>query len=103
MIKHPKRGYPYFTQDGKDRESGDDQYIANMDDGAVAGFKYFDLRETSKIRINIRGNASGMVYIRTAENQEPVAKLYFVSETVFTKEDLKESAGSPEEKENTKQ
>ena len=41
----------------------------------MAGFKYFDLRETSKIRINIRGNASGMVYIRTAENQEPVAKI----------------------------
>lgn len=75
MIKHPKKGYPYFTQDGKDRESGDDQYIANMDDGAVAGFKYFDLRETSKIRVNIRGNASGRVYIRTSEDQDPVAEL----------------------------
>ena len=75
MIKHPKKGYPYFTQDGKDRESGDDQYIANMDDGAVAGFKYFDLTQTSKIRINIRGNASGTVYIRTAEDARPIAEI----------------------------
>ena len=75
MIKHPKKGYPYFTQDGKDRESGEDQYIANMDDGAVAGFKYFDLTQTSKIRINIKGNASGNVYIRTAEGQQPAAKI----------------------------
>ena len=43
MIKHPKSGHPYLTQDGKDREQGSDQYIANMCDGAVAGFKYFDL------------------------------------------------------------
>lgn len=55
MIKHSKSGHPYLTQEGKDREQGSDQYIANMCDGAVAGFKYFDLRETSKVRINIKG------------------------------------------------
>ena len=48
MIKHFKSGHPYLTQEGKDREQGSDQYVANMCDGAVAGFKYFDLRETSK-------------------------------------------------------
>ena len=37
MIKHPKNGTPYLTQDGKDRESGPDQYIANMCDSALAG------------------------------------------------------------------
>ena len=37
MIKHPKNGTPYLTQDGRDRESGPDQYIANMCDSALAG------------------------------------------------------------------
>lgn len=35
------RNHPYFTQDGPDREDSGNQYIANMRDGAVAGFKYF--------------------------------------------------------------
>lgn len=64
---HQKSGHPYLTQDGKDREQGSDQYIANMCDGAVAGFKYFDLRETSKVRINIKGKATGVVYVSTEE------------------------------------
>ena len=75
MIKHPKSGHPYLTQEGKDREQGSDQYIANMCDGAVAGFKYFDLRETSKVRINIKGKATGVVYLSTEEGGKPVAKI----------------------------
>ena len=55
MIKHPKKGCPYLTQDGKDRESGPDQYIANMCDGALAGFKYFDLSETKEISVTDKG------------------------------------------------
>ena len=75
MIKHPKSRHPYLTQDGRDREQGADQYIANMCDGAVAGFKYFDLRETSKVRINIKGKATGVVYVTTEEGGKPVAKI----------------------------
>ena len=75
MIKHPKNGYPYFTQDGTDREGGPDQYIANMGDGAVAGFKYFDLSDTSRIRINIKGSASGTVLVSTKENGTPRAQI----------------------------
>ena len=75
MIKHAKKGYPYLTQDGPDREGGPDQYIANMSEGAVAGFKYFDLSGTSKIRINIKGNAFGIVSVSTQENGRPVARI----------------------------
>ena len=75
MIKHFKSGHPYLTQEGKDREQGSDQYVANMCDGAVAGFKYFDLRETSKVRINIKGKATGVVYVTTEEGGKPVAKI----------------------------
>ena len=70
MLKHPKAGHPYLTQKGRDRESGEDQYVAHMCDGSVAGYKYFDLSETKEIRINICGNASGTVYIRTREKKK---------------------------------
>lgn len=33
--------HPFITQDGEDREENPGQYIANMQNGAVAGFKYF--------------------------------------------------------------
>ena len=69
------RDSPYLTQKGGDRESGEDQYVAHMCDGAVAGYKYFDLSETKEIRINICGNARGTVYIRTEENGKPVASI----------------------------
>ena len=75
MIKHPKKGCPYLTQDGKDRESGPDQYIANMCDSALAGFKYFDLSETKEISVAIKGRAEGTLYVRTSENGEAIAEI----------------------------
>lgn len=55
--------HPFFTQSGADREDNGDQYIANMQDGAVAGFKYFDLQDTTKISVNVRGNARGEITV----------------------------------------
>ena len=54
MIKHLRKNTPYLTQDGKDREEGPDQYIDNFCDEAVAGFKFFDLKDTKNIRIHIK-------------------------------------------------
>ena len=51
--------HPYFTQGGEDREDNPNRYIANLRDGAWAEFKYFDIRQSSRIRINVRGNAEG--------------------------------------------
>ena len=67
--------HPYFTQSGRDRERDGDQYIANMCDGAVAGFKYFDLSQTGAVRINIKGKAEGTVLVRTSEKGETVAEI----------------------------
>ena len=46
-----------------------------MCDGAVAGFKYFDLRNSQKIRINIKGNASGLVTVRNKEGGSTIARI----------------------------
>lgn len=64
--KNPKKRFarhPYFTQDGKDGDSRAKQYIANIQDGAVAGFKYFDLKNPGTISVMVRGTAKGMLLV----------------------------------------
>lgn len=55
--------HPYFTQSGGDRERMGDQYIANMQDGAVAGFKYFLMEEDVVMALEIGGDCRGVVEI----------------------------------------
>lgn len=57
--------YPRITQDGRD---GDEEpgYLANMMDGAVAGFKYFDCRGVKRVTIKTRGYGKGRFELRTA-------------------------------------
>ncbi len=51
--------HPYFTQTGKDRQKDGDQYIANMQDGAVAGFKYFQMDGEKTLTIELGGTGAG--------------------------------------------
>lgn len=63
--KIPEDGaHPYFTQDSSDREDHSDQYIANMKDGAWAGFKYFEIEKSSRIKVSVRGNAQGKLLVQ---------------------------------------
>lgn len=75
MIKHPKSGTPYLTQDGKDRNCGPDQYIANVCDGATIGYKYFDTTKTTECGICICGNAEGVIKIREGEKGKLLAQI----------------------------
>lgn len=67
--------HPYFTQDGADREADGDQHIANFQQGALAGFKYFQLGEAAQITVKVRGVAKGTVVVSTAMGAPPVAKV----------------------------
>ena len=62
--------HPCFTQDGEDREDNPNQYIANLRDGAWAGFKYFDIRQSSRIKISVRGNAEGEMLVQDEKDGE---------------------------------
>ena len=55
--------HPYITQDKKDGDESAVQYIANMRDGAVAGFKYFKITEPTDITICISGVAKGEMLV----------------------------------------
>lgn len=67
--------HPYFTQTGKDREDRPDQYIANMRNGAMAGFKYFDFQGAQEICIVGKGNAAGEMAVRTSPDGDVVAEI----------------------------
>jgi arabinoxylan arabinofuranohydrolase len=66
---------PYLTQTGGDREGSGDQYIANLNDGAVAGFKYFDLRQTRKITVDVRGDGRGVLNLSTELDGSPTVSI----------------------------
>ena len=66
---------PYFTQSGVDREGEGDQYIANIRNGAEAGFKYFDLSDTKSVSLIVRGKGKGRFVVSYAPGGEPAAVL----------------------------
>ncbi len=49
-----------------DKEDSGNQYIANMRDGAVAGFKYFAFKDAAKIKVHCTGSANGRLQVSTA-------------------------------------
>ena len=55
------KDHPYFTQGGQKGK----QYIANMRDGSVAGFKYFEFRDLSQVCITVGGRGAGVMQIST--------------------------------------
>lgn len=60
-----KRAHPYITQRGRDDDRDSVQYIANMRDGSVAGFKYFDLRSVSMVSVKVSGKGLGVMQVST--------------------------------------
>lgn len=80
VFSHPdvmKMDYPFLTQDGKDIEPGSPeaekeaelpiQYIANIRDGTVIGYKYFRFEGGEyMLRLQARGNADGTLFVQTA-------------------------------------
>lgn len=63
--------HPYFTQTGFDREENGDQYIANMREGATAGFKYFRLKNPKKIGVLVSGAGKGAFSVAVDSGATP--------------------------------
>ena len=67
---------PFLTQKGVDREEGPDQYISNFCTGCTVGFKYFDLRETKTLTVNLQGYGNGCaVTVRTQEHGDVILRI----------------------------
>lgn len=65
--------HPYLTQSGSDREENSTQYIANMRNGSIAGFKYFMIRNLWEIAVRVRGTAKGVILVTTRPGGKVVA------------------------------
>ncbi len=59
------KDHPYFTQSRGIQDMRPEQYIANMRDGAVAGFKYFMFKDTDSLTVEVRGKAEGRIEVST--------------------------------------
>lgn len=66
--------FPKITQDGRD---GDEEvgYIANMTDSATAGFKYFDCKGITQVKIKVRGYCQGAFEVRLAWDGPALAQI----------------------------
>lgn len=66
-------GTPCITQDGEDRECGPDQYVRGIRNQCIVGYKYFCFADCKRIRLAVRGDADGILHIRTEEERADVA------------------------------
>lgn len=82
-FSHPmvmQMDFPFLTQDLPDIDPDDEraaqepklpiQYVKNMKDGSVAGYKYFACENVTKITLTVRGEAQGAMQIMTAPEGE---------------------------------
>ena len=81
-FSHPlamKMEYPFLTQDlpdiwpeaeaAKADAEAPVQYICNIQDENVIGYKYFEFTGSNTISLRMRGNAKGTIYIQTDADQ----------------------------------
>ena len=75
--------FPKITQEGRD---GDEEigYIANMKQSATAGFKYFDCKGIRKVKIKVRGYASGDFEVKTSWNGPALGKIPIRFSNIWT-------------------
>lgn len=71
VFKHRNR--PYLTQTGVDRNDNPDQYIEDITDGTLIGFKYFAFENAKSVAIEIKGKPNGTFTVSDGENA--VAKI----------------------------
>ena len=61
--KFDKEKHPYITQTGRDGDHASVQYIANMRDGSIAGFKYFEFSRPVSVQLDVRGKGTGKMEV----------------------------------------
>ena len=82
MFRH-SRLEARVTQDGRD---GDEEagYIANVTNNMVAGFKYFDCKGITKIKIKTRGYIDGEFLVKTTIDGEVHGKIRVAYTNIWT-------------------
>jgi len=87
-FSHPlimKLDYPFLTQDLSDTDVNCEltekdllepiQYIRNIKDGSVAGYKYFEFKDVNNIVLEVRGIAKGKIQVLKELNGEELGEI----------------------------
>lgn len=80
--KHPDIRKIKVVQEGGDGEQNEG-YIANFSDGAVAGFKYFDCQNLTRIAVDLRGYSQGEVSVRTKWDGEKLGSVKINGDNIW--------------------
>ncbi len=75
--------YPKITQENTDGEECE-AFILNMEDGATAGYKFFDCKGVKKVSVWVRGIASGKMCIHTSIDGESVGEIPITGRNFWT-------------------
>lgn len=94
------KDHPYITQDGVDVEDSvikaltdqstdinnmemPKQYVTQMSDGAVVGFKYFDIKAVETITVKTRGDGQGVIHVHRSLDEEAFLSIPIEPSTVW--------------------
>ncbi len=88
---------PRIVQEGGDGEQNDG-YIKGIVDGTTVGFKYFDLKAATGLKIKTRAYFNGTFEVKTDLSKEPVATIKANGSNIWTEHDCTFSAPLTDEK-----
>lgn len=80
---------PYITQDRVDREENPCQHAANLQDGALVGYKYFSFNgETYQFIVKTRGTGEGRLLVSIVPGGKPLAEVTLTNMSAVWKESV---------------
>lgn len=65
-----------FHAGKEDSQNDPSQYIHNLKDGSVAGFKYFHFDDLDSLSVTTRGPGKGLLGVYTELGKTPIAKIH---------------------------
>lgn len=79
-----KNKAPYITQDGGDREEGDNQYVAGLKNGFWVGYKYFEFNGLNEVSVAVRGKGKGTIEVYVSPDKAPIATIPVTGNAAWT-------------------
>lgn len=70
-----KEEHPCFTQENPDGEQDGGNYVKNITEGTVVGYKYFDFQTVRQITLRIRGTGSGTLFVSHTPEGEAIGRV----------------------------
>ena len=78
------RNHPYLTQTGVDRNDRPDQYVANMRDGSVVGYKDFECIGLKRVVLCVYASGKGEIQMFNDLSSKPLASAPVRSGSILT-------------------